>query len=223
MEQENNTQPTPPAPEPEPTLTPDPIPATPLSKAMKMLIEKSTKPEIQASLPAIAGFIHRERNNLKNCPFCNGHIEDRIESIYAELIHSLYLVKGWCEAKGVHEFTMKEVRHLLGQINYTRFGNLVHYGGVVYPIKDEKNKRRRGHFGINLTRANEVFANTRAFPMSKKIDMITGEVIEETCVYVRDIPALSKFIDPEGVYRPELFVKVPETLPSSRGVPPVSL
>ncbi len=218
-EEENKAQPIPPTPEPAPT--PDAVPV--LSKAMKMLIEKSTKPEVQASLPAIAGFIHQERNNLKNCPFCNSHIEDRIESIYAELIHALYLVKGWCEAKGVHEFTMKEVRHLLGQINYTRFGNLVHYGGVVYPIKAEKNKRRRGHFGINLTRANEVFANTRAFPMSKKIDMITGEVIEETRVYVRDIPALAKFIDPEGVYRPELFVKVPEIVPSAHNIPPVTI
>lgn len=187
---------------------------------MAMAMAHSTKEEVRQSLPAIKNYVHNKRNELGFCPFCNGHIEDRIESIYAELLTALYKVMRWCEEHGRHEFQTKDIRHLLGQINYTRFGNLVHYGGVVYPIKDESGKRKRGYFGLNIERAREVFANKRPFPMAKKIDMITGECIEETCVLVKDIPALAKFIDADGNYHPEQFtIDGIDTHPSKRGVP----
>lgn len=188
--------------------------------ALNKLLAKATREEVKASIPLIEKWIHENRNDLGYCPFCRAHIEDRTESIYAELIASLYKVMRWCEEHERHEFKMTDIRHLLGQINYTRFGNLVHYGGVVYPIKDEKGKRKRGHFGLNMERAREVFANKRAFPLAKKIDMITGECIEETCVYIKDLPSLKQFIDDEGQYHPERF-NVDESLvqPGKRGVP----
>lgn len=191
--------------------------------AMRKLLLQSQNEVVQGAIPSIKNFIHRERNELKNCPFCNSHIEDRVESIYAELINGLYLVMRWCEAKGIHEFKMKDIRHLLGQINYTRFGNLVHYGGVIYPIKDEKGKRMTGHFGLNMERVREVFANTRAFPVAKKIDMITGETIEETCVFIKDMPSLKEYIDEAGTYHPEAFnINPADVVASRRKVPPVS-
>lgn len=191
--------------------------------ALVKLLAKSTKEEVKSAIPAIEKWIHENRNDIGYCPFCKAHIEDRVESIYAELIASLYRVMRWCEQKGRHEFKMTDIRHLLGQINYTRFGNLVHYGGVVYPIKDENGKRMRGHFGLNMERAREVFANQRAFPMAKTYDMITGECIAETCVLVKDIPALKQFIDSEGVYHPEAFGQPLDPQPSKRGVPLVTV
>lgn len=190
--------------------------------AFERLQENSKKEEVRNSLGAIKNHIHENRNEYGYCPFCNAHIEDRVESIYAELIASLYRVMRWCEQKGKHEFKMTDIRHLLGQINYTRFGNLVHYGGVVYPIKNEDGKRMRGHFGLNMERAMEVFANQRAFPLAKTYDMITGECIAETCVFVKDMPSLKQFIDSEGVYHPEAFGEPSEPQMSKRGVPLVT-
>lgn len=191
-------------------------------KAFEKLHNASTKEEVKNSLGGIKKWIHEHRNELGYCPMCNAHIEDRTESIYAELIASLYRVMRWCEQKGRHEFKMTDIRHLLGQINYTRFGNLVHYGGVVYPIKNEDGKRMRGHFGLNMERAREVFANERAFPLAKTYDMITGECIAETCVFVKDIPALKQFIDESGQYHPESFGQPLNPQPSKRGVPLVT-
>lgn len=190
--------------------------------ALAKLLAKSTKEEVKAAIPAIEKWIHENRNDIGYCPFCKAHIEDRVESIYAELIASLYRVMRWCEQKNIHEFKMTDIRHLLGQINYTRFGNLVHYGGVVYPIKNEDGKRMRGHFGLNLERAREVFENKRAFPLAKTYNMITGECIEETCVFVKDLPALKQFIDENGQYHPEAFGETLNPQQSKRGVPLVT-
>lgn len=187
--------------------------------AFEKLHSASTKEDVRNSLGGIKKWIHTNRNDLGYCPMCNAHIEDRTESIYAELIASLYRVMRWCETNERHEFKMTDIRHLLGQINYTRFGNLVHYGGVVYPIKNEDGKRMRGHFGLNIERAKEVFANQRAFPLAKTYDMITGECIAETCVFVRELPSLKQFLDSDGIYHPEAFGEPLEPQASKRGVP----
>lgn len=178
--------------------------------------------EAMTDVAEVKGFMNENRNEIKYCPFCNNHIEDRVESIYAELINAMYQVMRWCEQNKVHEFKLAEVKHLLGQINYARFGNLVHYGGVIYPIKNKRGTRKRGYFGMNLERAREVFANQRPFPMAKKYNLITGECIEETNVYIKQIPALATFINADGEYRPEQFTQPLNIFPSKRGVGPVT-
>lgn len=177
---------------------------------------------IEVPIAFVAEQIMQQRNEMKYCPFCNHHIEDRTESIYSELIAAMYRVMRWCEQKQTHEFKLAEVRHLLGPVNYARFGNLVHYGGVIYPIKNERGTRKRGYFGMNLQRAREVFANQRPFPMAKKYNVITSQTIEETTVYVKEIPALAQFINSDGEYRPEQFTQPLNIFPSKRGVGPVT-
>lgn len=173
---------------------------------MVQLEMKATVPEVRKALPSIKAYIHAERNDLKYCPFCNSHIEDREESIYAELIEALYRVYRWCGENKLHEFDIKEIRHLLSKVDYARFGNLIHYGGIVYA----QHKAKRGKIGINMARAKEFFSGKRMIPYRKVIDLITGETIAETCVYVHDIPHLAQFIGEDGVYSPAIMPEIGE-------------
>lgn len=187
-------------------------------KAMQKLIARSTKEEVKASIPAIRKYVHEHRNELEHCPFCNRNITDREESIYRELMESLYRVYRWCGERGVHEFEMKDIRHLLGQVNYTRFGNLHHYGGIIYR-PEKSGKKSSGKFGINMERAREFFRNERDIPVKRVVSLVTGETVAETRVFMRDIPGLSQFMDEDGNYDHRTHLPLTATVPSRRGLP----
>jgi hypothetical protein len=187
--------------------------------SLKKLQFASTQPIVKDAMPLMKKYIHEHRNDLGTCPFCDRSIMDRDESIYKELIMSLYRVYRWCGENKTHEFNMKDVRHLIGKIDYPRFGNLHHYGGIVYRPGTGVKKKNNGVYGINMERAREFFRGTRDIPVKRTIDMITGLTIAETRVYVKDIPELKTFIDEDGNYDHRAPVCVDYTAPSKRGLP----
>lgn len=135
------------------------------------------------------------RNQQAECPLCGQNVKDRVETIYQSLIDDLYKVYRWCGEHQRHEFDMKDIRHLLGQINYTRFGNLARYGGIVY-------KHGKAKYGINMARAKEFFAGTRKIPVQITINQLTNEIIESHYVDIHHFPQLHELLTKEGLYDP---------------------
>ena len=144
----------------------------------------------------------RFRNELGRCPVCNSNIKDRTVALYSELLRDLYRVYDWCLQKGVHEFKMSQVRHLIDKMSYARFGDLVRFGGVVYRPEVAIGIASKGKYGINMERAATFFRGDYQIPLYIVINPVTREVVDSHFVTVRDIPELARFLDAEGVFVP---------------------
>lgn len=128
------------------------------------------------------------------CPTC-GHIIDKREiALYGGLVQSLWKVYRWCVEKERHEFEMKDIRDFLGQINYTRFGDWVMFGGLVY-------KTGKAHYGLNMERCDEFFKNKLAIPSRIWKDPMTKELTKVDYKFAKEIPGLTKFLNEDGMYR----------------------
>lgn len=151
-------------------------------------------------------FIHEHRNEMGRCPYCNGSIKDRKVALYKALIDSLYKIYCWCGKNKRHEFETKDIRQFLGKIEYTRFGDLVRFGGLVYKPKVDGHSKK-ALYGINMARAKEFFAGTRDIPLQITLDQITGEIIDEVRCKVSDFPELSLYLKENGAYDYEMPVQ----------------
>lgn len=152
-------------------------------------------------------YIHEKRNAMGHCPYCNSNIKDRKIALYKGIIRSLYAVYCWCGKNKRHEFEMRDIRHLLGKNEYTRFGDLVRFGGIVYKPKIN-GESKKALYGINMARAKEFFAGQREIPIQIILDQITGETIGVVAMGgVNDFPELSAFLTKEGLYDHEMPVQ----------------
>lgn len=151
------------------------------------------------------------REHIGKCPLCNGNVKDRKITIYQELIASLYRVYQWCLENEVHEFDIKKVRHLIGKVEYTRWGDLVRCsGGIVYRAVDPKSgKTRKGYYGINRERAGQFFRGERTIPMQTTLNQVTNERTEVRSAYVRDLPDVASMLDKDGQYDHKKTVEKP--------------
>lgn len=137
------------------------------------------------------------RNTLGRCPICNSNIKDRTILIYKELLTSLYKIYCWCGEKNIHEFDMKDVKHLLSKNDYARFGDLIRFGGIVYRPESLKTK---GMYGINMERARNFYSGSYRIPIQITLNQITNEVIDSHYITVNEVPSLKEFITEKGLY-----------------------
>ena len=151
-------------------------------------------------------YIHANRNGIGHCPYCNANIKDRKIALYKKLVDTLYQIYCWCGKNRRHEFHTKDIRHLLGKIEYTRFGDFVRFGGIVYKPKVD-GESEKALFGINMARAKEFFSGQRDIPLQITVDQITGEIVDEVRGKVGDFPELSAFIKSNGLYDHEIPVQ----------------
>ena len=141
------------------------------------------------------------RNNLDRCPLCDSNVKDLKRALYKELINTLYEVYKWCGQHRRHEFEMKDVKHLISKTNYTRFGNLHRFGGIVYRPKDPKTEQtKKGLFGINMKRAKAFFNGEYEIPVQIILNPITDEIIDAKYVKISEFPGLVNLLDEHGLY-----------------------
>lgn len=152
--------------------------------------------------------VHAQRNELGRCPVCNANIKDRTVTIYKGLIDSLYKVYKWCGEKQVHEFKMSDIRHFLNHNDYSRFNNLVRFGGIIYRPEGEDEAPNGGKYGINMRRARAFFKGEYKIPMQIVLDQITDKRIAATYVSIHEIPELVRLLTVEGTYDYEKLVPV---------------
>lgn len=142
------------------------------------------------------------RNEIKQCPLCNSSVEDREIAIYAELAAQTYAIYRWCGENARHEFSMKDIRHLLDFNGYTRFNDLIRCSnGILYRPQGEGGKvMRRAHYGMHMGRAKEFFHGTRPIHLQIRINQITREKVVLKDVLVNQIPPLKSLLDDKGLY-----------------------
>lgn len=160
-------------------------------------------------------YLNEKRNEIKRCPCCNGNIEDRKISLYKELVNSLYKVYVWLGERRIHEFEMKDIKHLLGKNEYARFGDLVRFGGVVYRPKEDGNSRK-AFYGMNMARAKEFFAGTRTIPVQITLNQITNEIVSQVDCYYDEFPSLVDYLKQHGLFDYELRIVTGNLQPSKK-------
>jgi hypothetical protein len=135
----------------------------------------------------------KEKNR---CPHC-GHVIDKREiALFKGLLKALWRAYDYCLIKGgdKHEFTMQEIKDLLGKNEYARFGDWKNFGGLVYKIK-------KAHYGLNMERCDKFFRNQLSIPSKIWKDQGNGEM--EPCDYrfAREFPGLDQFLNDDLEYQ----------------------
>jgi hypothetical protein len=182
-----------------------------------MLPQKPSRTWIRADLVEGIKTLNQElktdqifRNEMKHCLLCGHTIADRKVTLYRELIEALYEVYKWCGKNKRHEFSTKDIRHLLSRNNYARFGDLIRFGGIVYKPKNAAGESHKAQYGINMTRAKEFFAGEREIPVQITLNQITNEIVDAHYVKINDFPKLNELLTKEGLYDYEAHI--PSTL-----------
>lgn len=138
----------------------------------------------------------------QRCPTCNRSVDIRGIVMFDGLIRALHRIWKWCDEKGVHEFTRKEIKHLFaGENQIARFGDWVLFGGLVYrPLVN--GKPRKGRYGLNMERVAEFFAGRYDIPKVVWKDPFTGDLEAKGCINVAEVPKLIDLLDKNDEYVP---------------------
>lgn len=142
-------------------------------------------------------------NDKRPCPTCGQSINTREIGLYRGMVDALSSVYKWCQEKGRHEFTRKEIKHLLkndGQI--ARFGDWVLFGGLVY-------KHGRGHYGLNMERCAGFFSGVAAIPTTIYEDPLTKQITPAKFRTIKNIPGLGAYLDENQNYQTKYHDEVP--------------
>lgn len=132
--------------------------------------------------------------NKQVCEHCGQSINEREIGLFKGMVTSLYEVWKWCELLGKHEFTRKDIKHLLTSDNQiARFGDWAMFGGLVY-------KEGKGHYGLNLERCRQFFMGELAIPTIIYKNPLTGELRKDRRRTIKDIPALASFLTENNEY-----------------------
>ena len=139
--------------------------------------------------------------NKKLCPCCGQTINRRVISLYKGMIPPLVRVYKWCITNDRHEFTRKEIKHLLHtDSEMARFGDWVMFGGLMY-----KPEGRRGIWGMNMERTQMFLGGYHMIPTVIIKDPITKELEKNDYAYIFEIPNLNVFFK-DGFFEAE-YVK----------------
>lgn len=129
------------------------------------------------------------------CPHCGQTINKRKIVLYRGMVVALGEIYKWCREKNRHEFTRKEIKHVLktdGQI--ARFGDWVMFGGLLY-------KGGKAQWGMNMERTQEFLRCKLAIPSVVVKDPITGEVVDrQDYRKINQIKGLLELLDADGAY-----------------------
>lgn len=127
------------------------------------------------------------------CPHCGHRIDKRQIVLFSSLVKALWHIYKVCKERGIHEFKMSQIRHLLGKNEYARFGDWVMFGGLVYKVE-------KAHYGLNMKRCAGFFSCKDKIPTVIWKDGLTGELTKENYKDVMSIPKLKDFLDADDMY-----------------------
>lgn len=167
--------------------------------------EKATR--LWNAMTSLKRIVHENRNEIQACPICNGNIKDRKITLYRELVEELYKVYRWCGEHHVHEFSMRDIQHLLSKSGYSTFNNLTRFGGLIYRPEGETVKNA-GKYGMHMARTRAFFRGEYKIPIQIVINQITNERMAATYVSVFDIEGIYTMLRADGTYDYEKMVNV---------------
>lgn len=131
--------------------------------------------------------------DIVRCEHCGSIVSDREIVLDRTMVGAMWKVFKWCKETGRHEFETHDVAHLFSKTQYARFGDNIYFGGIIY-------KHSKAHYGMNMERAEEFFANKYEVPRSVWKNPVTGETKKTEPITIRDVPKLSQLLDEDGYY-----------------------
>jgi hypothetical protein len=135
--------------------------------------------------------------NKQVCPTCGQSVNRREIQLYSGMVKALILVYKWCKEHEVHEFQRSEVNHLMDRVEYTRFGDWVYFGGLIYRPEGGK---ERAQYGMHIGRVEEFLSGNRKIPTLAIKDPLSGQVDLEEEKYIHEIPHLTEFLNEHQQY-----------------------
>ena len=155
-----------------------------MQKAITEMVESDPRIYVGVRMPA----------DKPKCSECGRILAKREISLYKGLYRALVAVYKLCIEKKKHEFSMKEIRDLIGGHNeYARFGDWVYFGGLVY-------KKGKSHYGINIPRVEDFLFKDKKIQISGYKDPITREFTPTRWGTKAEIPGLKEFLNAEGLF-----------------------
>jgi hypothetical protein len=130
---------------------------------------------------------------IERCDHCGSVVSKREIVIFKSLIYSLWTVYKRCIEMGINNFSMKEIRDLLGRNEYARFGDLVLFGHLV-------TKEGKARYRLNMELCEKFFANKLFIPIKILKDPVTGKIEIKDLGKIGDIPKLKDLLDKDQMY-----------------------
>jgi hypothetical protein len=128
--------------------------------------------------------------NKECCPHCGQTINNRKIALFRGMIGSLKEIYKWCKEKDRHEFSRKDIKHLLktdGQI--ARFGDWVLFGGLIY-------KKEKAEWGMNMERTEAFLSGKLEIPTVVIKNPITKEVVDRLDYRtIKQVKGIEEFLD----------------------------
>lgn len=134
--------------------------------------------------------------NKQSCPTCGQSVNEREIALFRGMVDALWRVFKWCEEQHTHEFTRKDIRHLLGdESSRAHFGDWILFGGLVY-----RREKKKGHYGINRPRLLDFYTGKLAIPTRIYKNPLTKELRFDDERLIHEIPQLKNFLDEHNEY-----------------------
>ncbi len=136
-------------------------------------------------------------NKVERCPHCGQVISKRKITLLKDMVEALKDIYKWCAINNTHEFTRKDIKHLLKTDNQiARFGDWVYFGGIIY-------KKEKGIWGINMQRANDFLKGKIVIHTVAIKNPLNGEVELSEYKKIWQVKGLETFLDEQGIFIPE--------------------
>ena len=136
------------------------------------------------------------------CPTCGQSVNKRQIPFYTGMVKALLNVYVWCIQKDRHEFSKKEVKHLMSDVSSAVVAYWRWFGGLVYNPDGSK-----GHYGINMTRCESFFNGVLEIPIEVWTDPLTKKIELTRTATIGQIPHLKEFLDENQNYITQYMTK----------------
>ena len=134
----------------------------------------------------------------QTCPTCGQSVNKRSIQLYSGMVKVLLKIHKWCSEKETHEFTRKDIEHLLaGYSENCRMSDWVLFGGLMYRPDGEK---KGGRYGMNMERTQDFLSGKLKIPTVILKDPLTKELEMTEYKNVYQIPHLAEFLDENKQY-----------------------
>lgn len=125
----------------------------------------------------------------ETCPTCGQSVNERQIVIFKGMVEVLWDIYKWCLERNVHEFERTDIKHFFhNETISARFGDIIYFGGLVY-------KNSKAHYGLNMERCEEFFANRLAIPTIVTRHPIHGVLAKYEPKLRKEIPHLMAYLD----------------------------
>ena len=135
--------------------------------------------------------------NIEKCNQCGQTINTRKITLYSGMVHSLAKVYGYCWDKRRRTFARREIKHMLSQNEFARFGDWIEFGLL------QRNKKK-GNFIMHMELTRDFLRGEEKIP-TELYKRGKEKVSRHGWKYIYEVKGLVDFLDTDGSYIVEYY------------------